>query len=155
MKQSYPDIIALSATPPNWYDVNGTPRYATHHPEFCPDIYADIVALIYVECQSCGRQFAVQVHSGHGARFAGGDVLRLEYGDPPSHEDDGNGGSCVAGDTMTAIPMHLIEYWVRTHGNWQRLQAEEGRNIRPEWSRVHEHLAGYRRRRVRVRKRLK
>ena len=131
MKAIYEDILALSATPPIWYDENGTPRYAPHSPDLCPDIYANMVGLVSIECQSCQRLFQVQV----SARRRGPDYRQTqEYGDPPHHEDDGKGGLCAAGVTMTAIPVTVLECWERINMEWRRYSAWEGLDIRPEWS---------------------
>ena len=132
MKQSYPDIHALTTAAPLWYDANGTPRYAPHHPELCPDIYADTVALIAIECQSCQHEFLVQVSTKRRAGHA--IYWQQPYGDPPSHEDDGAGGVCASGSTMTSVPVRIVEFWTRSGGDWQRDSAQEGRDIRPEWS---------------------
>ena len=47
---------------PLWWDANGVPRFAAHHPKLCPDIYADQVALVRISCQGCGHEFLVQLH---------------------------------------------------------------------------------------------
>src|SRR5205085_9175 len=46
---------------PGWYDENGTPRFAEHHPKLCPDIYATEVALLLISCQACGHEYKVQM----------------------------------------------------------------------------------------------
>jgi hypothetical protein len=46
---------------PLWWDENGVPRFDTHHPGLCPDIYADEVALLRIACQGCEREFLVQM----------------------------------------------------------------------------------------------
>jgi hypothetical protein len=126
MKQKYPDILNLNPHP-SWWDENGTPRYAFHHPSLCPNINADIVALISIECQSCRSRFLVQVSGGRQLWHATGHELR-EYGDPPPHDD------CLSGDAMMSIPITMYEYWKRIDGEWMRVLGKECRDIRPEWS---------------------
>jgi hypothetical protein len=46
---------------PRWWDDHGVPRFAEHHPNLAPDIYADEVALLVISCQGCGQEFHVQM----------------------------------------------------------------------------------------------
>jgi hypothetical protein len=69
MHQSYPDIVALTKNPPTWWDENGVPRYAPHHPWLCADIYADEVALLRISCQACDHEFLVQMSRGSSEQF--------------------------------------------------------------------------------------
>lgn len=46
---------------PIWHDEHGVPRFAEHHPDLCPDIGADEVALLAIACQGCRREFLVQM----------------------------------------------------------------------------------------------
>jgi len=48
------------AAEPLWWDANGVPRFAAHHPSLSPDIYAEEVALLDISCQRCGQEFRVQ-----------------------------------------------------------------------------------------------
>lgn len=61
MHQSYPDLLERISDPPKWWDEHGVPRYQEHHPNLCPDIYADEVALLVIACQCCGQEFRVQM----------------------------------------------------------------------------------------------
>lgn len=46
---------------PLWWDENGVPRFGTHHPRLCPNIYAEEVALLLIRCQACEHEFRVQM----------------------------------------------------------------------------------------------
>lgn len=119
---------------PLWWDENGVPRYFEHHPKLCPDIYADEVILLEVECQACLRKFSVQMSWGRRdqmeavRRNPGGDgplpkladVVRkhpeqIHYGDPPHHED------CPSGPTMNVNDLRILEFWKRTAYGWARV----------------------------------
>jgi hypothetical protein len=125
MLADYADIRRRIPEPPLWFDSDGVPRYDPFHPEMCPNIYADEVALFEIECQSCGERFLVE---GHGDKMD--YILRNRkplservadwcYGDPPRH----GGVNCPAGDTMTSIPVRCVEFWrkSRTVFDWVRV----------------------------------
>lgn len=61
MHQAYRDILDAAATKPKWWDENGTPRFAGHHPKLSPNIYVREVVLLLISCQSCDREFRVQM----------------------------------------------------------------------------------------------
>lgn len=61
MHHHYIDLLSAAKIPPLWWDENGTPRFAEHHPNMCPDIYADEVVLVVISCQGCGTEFPVQM----------------------------------------------------------------------------------------------
>jgi len=94
---------------PRWWDENGTPRFAVHHPSLCADIGASEVALVKIACQACLQVFEVQMswgmrraaeHAAFGHGQHGGspaihvvtelsdfvEARTLHYGDPPYHE---------------------------------------------------------------------
>ncbi len=148
MHNAYSDIIEAANRPPLWWDGNGTPRFATHHPDRCPDIYAVEVALLRVSCQECAREFLVQMslskHYVMMAQFAyfkpmpegverddrdfslSGQVRSgaINYGDPPRHD----GEDCIAGDTMNVYDLAVVEFWRmnRTTGfEWTRVPELE------------------------------
>lgn len=150
MHNEYSDIIEAANRPPLWWDENGVPRFAEHHPRHCPDIYADEVALLRVACQECAREFLVQMSIGRyevvvaemrhfqalpegverdeNARdFSLAGQVRsgaIHYGDPPRHDTSTD---CIAGDTMNVNDLAIVEFW--------RLSKDPGRW---EWERVAE-----------------
>lgn len=74
MLQSYDDILAIAAEarrPIGWWDENGVPRFAPHHPNHCPDIYATEVVLLLIACQACLRPFRVQMSWSMSGAFLG------------------------------------------------------------------------------------
>lgn len=121
---------------PQWWDENGVPRFATHHPYHCPDIYADEVVLVRISCQACGKEMNVQM--SHGTTSATMQRLKafalverelgikldrpkvhtvitlanhivdgtLHYGDPPYHGD-----ACRIGPTMNCYNLRVVEFW--------------------------------------------
>jgi hypothetical protein len=128
MLASYDDIRDRIPDPPLWYDENGVPRYESHHPKFCPNIYADEVILLEIECQACHERFMVQMCSGRW-RFRDGTLawvtfkpdgcLRApHYGDPPRHDR-------CAGDTMNCDDLRVVEFWERWPDEWQRVPELE------------------------------
>ena len=111
---------------PAWWDENGTPRFAPHHPKLCPDIYATEVALLRISCQRCGAEYDVQMSwSMYGsiqmaarlgtpldtkiaetmlsAKVRAGTI---HYGDPPCDR-------CAAGSTMNCWDLRVLEFWSR------------------------------------------
>lgn len=151
MKHDYPDIMDLAnrlatvpvphhdrgpKTSPQWWDENGVPRFVTHHPKFCPNIYANEVVLLEIACQSCERRFDVQMCRSSmdevRARMMGIRGCSLEqqvrdntihYGDPPRH-DDPNDGGCVSGNSMNVHDLRVKEFWKRVD-EWQRVPELE------------------------------
>jgi hypothetical protein len=120
---------------PTWWDENGTPRFAAHHPNLCADIYATEVALLRISCQSCGAEYDVQMSwslAGSiltAARLGSPDVKiadreqrrekfaetslsaqvragTIHYGDPPCDR-------CAAGATMNCWDLRVLEFWSR------------------------------------------
>lgn len=159
MLQSYDDIIAIAREarrPIGWWDENGVPRFAVHHPSLCPDIYATEVALVVVACQACMREFSVQMSWSAGGEVwtrarAIADVARaldvgisdlpLSLHRPTSglagrikdgtihYGDPPHHDSCAAGVTMNVWDLHVLEFWSRNH-----TQA----GYRSDWQRVPE-----------------
>lgn len=148
MLQSYDDILAVAREarrPIGWYDENGVPRFAPHHPSRCPDIHATEVALLLISCQSCDREYRVQMSWSLGgeviarsrgvapaqslsARVVSGAV---HYGDPPCFHDN-----CTSGATMNCWDLRVLEFWSRNRaerryqeaggtGGWIRLADHE------------------------------
>ena len=119
MHSSYSDIMSRIDTPPLWYDENGVPRYDVFTPHLCPDIYAQQVVLLQIECQDCKRPFTVEMHGDvfHALRHP----HKLHYGDPPFHD--------CAGATMNCNDLAVLEVWVQSHNTpmkWQRRPDLEG-----------------------------
>lgn len=104
MKNNFADILALTDQEPKWYDENGTPRFAEFSPELCPNIYADTVFLMYIQCQYCQRGFYVEMHSTVFSPLPR-HPKHLHYGDPPPH-------GCV-GDTMNCMDIRIVQAWRR------------------------------------------
>ena len=134
---------------PKWHDENGVPRYDDHHPMLCPDVYAHEIALLRIACQSCAREFLVQMsygamdiaHAAMARRAAGvdnadqiitlSDMARdgsIHYGDPPRHDVGPDGNQCLAGDTMNVDDLAVVEFWINnadTDHEWVRVPELE------------------------------
>lgn len=115
MRQDYSDILTRILEPPSWYDENGTPRYGLFSPDLCPNIYADQVILLKICCQSCHKEFLVEMNQKEldifsilrGIEYKPWDLKSLpHYGDPPIH-------GCV-GDTMNCEDIEIIKLYQRT-----------------------------------------
>jgi hypothetical protein len=110
MKQSYADIRENVSLPILWFDEAAVPRFAPFHPRLATNIYASEVALMEIECQSCGHPFLVAVSY---ERYAGTKIAddiktrEIHYGDPP------NVDCCASGPSMNSVPKKVIEYWAR------------------------------------------
>jgi len=132
MKAEYEDILALTDKEPDWYDQDGVPRYAPFHPELCPDIYANEVILLKIQCQACGKLFRVEMHwNAYQDKPSISDAIKegnlgyLRYGDPPRHgvgKDDTT--YCYAGDTMLSESVEILEFW-RNDRKWKRKKKYE------------------------------
>jgi hypothetical protein len=118
MHNNYEDILALTDKQPQWYDVNGVPRFAPFHPRLAPNIYARHCFLLLIACQKCGRKFEVQMHVFLFERTLK-HPKHLHYGDPPCH-------GCV-GDTMNCDDLAVLEAWYRDPLEpWERQPQFEG-----------------------------
>lgn len=111
---------------PMWHDKHGVPRYCKYEPGL-QGVYDDFDALFEVWCQGCGRKFLV---GASATGFVVGDegpvnyVLPEDsirwpsfvvYGDAPWH------GCKSGGETMTAIPLRIVEFWRKDGpGDWER-----------------------------------
>ena len=120
MKHHYHDIIEKLG-PPSWWDENGTPRYCLFAPKHSADIYAQQTALLLIECQSCGQEFAVCMSNGMLETTLAKQIddHSIHYGDPP------NAQCCSAGATMNSVPKRIIEFWYRPEAVWQRVPEYE------------------------------
>lgn len=141
MHTDYEDIKKRITDPILWYDKNGVPRYEPFHPDMSPNIYAQEVILLLIECQACAKQFLVemnwdqlrkigtikdlhpfsQIIKNYQANKEGMIWSPLHYGDPPRHED------CV-GESMNCFDRRVVEFWQRnekTHIEWQRVTKYE------------------------------
>ena len=120
MHNGYSDITSKISEDPQWWDENGVPRYDKFHPKYCPDIYADVVVLYLIECQSCRRKLKASLSQSCSEHNM--PELKLDnwsYGDPPIH------GCSGGGETMTSDTIAVLEVW---HRNFPR----------HEWIREHE-----------------
>lgn len=141
MNASYDDIKKRIKEEPLWYDTHGVPRYDKFHPDLCPNIYADEVILLEIECQRCGKKFFVEANwaaltfditgkripsikkrmmqwKRNGKKSDGWSALH--WGDPPFH-------GCV-GDTMNCFDLRIVEFWKRRKlpsFEWTRRRAFE------------------------------
>lgn len=128
MLHDYPDIRAITDKEPLWYDAHGVPRYAAHHPDLCPDIYADEVALVEIMCcGECRGTFMVQMSWSqldsilHDSKRLSEDIG--QYGDPPCHGYEDN--AICSGSTMIADEMRVVEFWKRDNHEWERVPELE------------------------------
>ena len=109
MQADYGDIVRRVRVAPQWWDGHGVPRFDPFRPQDSPNVYAEEVALLRIECAGCGAMFLGEVNGG---LFQGTRVLEtllreggLAYGDPPRH-------GC-GGDAMLAITREVVEFWRR------------------------------------------
>lgn len=124
MHEGYEDITSRIVEAPTWYDQNGTPRYGKFHPNRCPNIYSDVVVLMEIACQSCGKRFSVEMHAGiFGGSRRNLLPSRWHYGDPPRHVCSGGG------DTMNCEDLVVIQVWVKSNPlrEWKRRRNLEGK----------------------------
>lgn len=142
MTSGYEDILALASgeakfKTPQWWDENGCPRFATHAPHYCPNIYANEVVLLEIACQQCETHQLVQMCTSSmdeararlmrrpfvslATRVSNGSI---HYGDPPHHDDD-RGEFCHAGCTMNCYDLAVIEFWRRVSFDWERVKELE------------------------------
>lgn len=123
MKPIYTDILSRIAEEPQWFDRHGVPRYEPFAPQFISNIYARQAILLLIACQSCGREFLVEMSTtddgllgviedyifGQDANLDlvsdERDASPVHYGDPP------NVGCCPAGPTMNCIDIEIAEAW--------------------------------------------
>lgn len=131
---------------PDWYDENGTPRYAVFHPDML-GVYDAYALLVTIACQSCAARFGVGLGWGRHDLFRMGllpagpsvDVLTelasgFKFGDPPRH-------GC-GGDSMTSVAVRVEEAWEkggvprpRAFPKWERRTDVEEVDVLPEWVR--------------------
>jgi len=126
MKADYKDITSRIDEKPSWYDQNGVPRYGKFHPDNCPDIYANMVVLMRIECQSCGMPFDVELHKDDYFGTHLGIPRTWHYGDPPRHGH--SGGVRCAGETMNCIDIEVLKVYKRNHNKksgWARVKELE------------------------------
>ncbi len=141
MNPSYRDIHEAAGREPEWYDDNGTPRFAPFDPMLL-GVYDHFVILARIECQDCGKRFLVGcgwpttrvVSWRENGKFdcrvssVTWETIRpreFHYGDPPNH-------GCI-GDTMNSIPLEIVEAWDETNFDWTRIAAYEG-SLDCEWA---------------------
>lgn len=131
MLRDYKDITDKLG-PPQWWDDNGCPRYCPFKPDEC-GVYDQVVALIEIACQDCGRRFLVAVSfdrislwrtearkpSGMSFYPSAESINAFHFGDPPQH-------GCV-GDTMNCDTYRVIEFWRKNESSfdWERVAEYE------------------------------
>lgn len=133
MRCSYSDIRDRISEQPKWWDERGVPRYCDFSPREVADIYSLQVALVSIECQSCGREFKVAFSSNVFDQLLGRATLEeavrartLHYGDPP------NIGCCPAGATMSSILGTVLEFWEDRGAEFERRPDLEGIDLASE-----------------------
>jgi hypothetical protein len=132
MWPEYQDIIDRAGAP-DWYSDGGVPRYGEFNPERV-GIYARWVCFFECACQECDARFrvAVDLTRNDAGRVrppriwfpSSKGIGSFYYGDPPRW---GHGESCIAGDTMSAVPVRVLEFWHQPnvlHG-WERAPEYE------------------------------
>lgn len=130
----YKDIKARLGKP-KWYDMNGVPRYDDFTPQDAAEIYGEVVALLNVRCQACGKVFKCANTYGlsHAARHAGGRIAEVMaefkkdplhfvtgWGDAPWHDSDGDEcgfDSQCAGTTMST-DSRVVGFWKKESFEW-------------------------------------
>ncbi|MGB9792813.1 MAG: hypothetical protein ACPLTR_09605 [Thermacetogeniaceae bacterium] len=142
MKPDYSDILDRLG-PPLWWDEHGVPRYEPFDPYLCEPC-SKAVALMEVECQMCGERFRVAVSANDLALFNWSkyhpnedyhptpqDARLFAYGDSPRH---GYYGACLAGNTMSSIPIRILKFWEynKQTFNWERKKEYEIEFIQEE-----------------------
>lgn len=101
---------------PLWWDEFGVPRFAPHSPLLCPVIGATEVALILVACQSCAREFPVQM-SWDRTRGAKMLAFRTAQETPASElKPDIQRVDAIAKDLVRNIPMTSLAYQIAGKG---------------------------------------
>jgi hypothetical protein len=118
MNACYNDIMDLISEEPKWFDENAVPRYCDFSPDKTANIYADEIVFMRISCQGCGREFKVCISSNKRSRYFEGTLFpslkekiknkEIHYGDPP------NVYCCAAGNTMSSVPIEVLEYWERS-----------------------------------------
>jgi hypothetical protein len=127
MQHDFDDITSRIKEPPTWYDANGTPRYGEFNPRMSPNIYARMVLLIRIACQECKREFFVEMNEGPFTSMKDFHPQKVHYGDPPRHEEDGDGNPCWAGNTMNCEDLEILQCWTRFGTrDWERHPEFEG-----------------------------
>lgn len=132
MWSNYASITSRIKDPILWWDERGIPCYDPFRPQDVCDIYANEVALVEIECQSCRRKFRVAMHL-NALDITLGDCDTLEwqvqqgclfYGDPPRHEYQDTGKRC-AGETMSSDVLRVVEFWEKKSMEWVRVPELE------------------------------
>lgn len=136
MNTDYSDIVKKAGAP-LWWDEHGAPRYVDFHPTAC-GVYVRAVALLRVECQSCGHEFVVasveHLRQRNIAKMPDRNVDdpweavgSFHYGDPPRGDPTHCEGDCT-GDTMNTVPLEIVEFWRKSPSfNWARCPEYEFR----------------------------
>lgn len=123
MLPCYHEIIEKFGREPDWWTEDGFPRYVQFRPEEC-GIYAMQVALLQIECQSCGHRFNVVREWSPTGLDDTPPISKtpnaIGYGDPP------NLPCCASGPTMQSDTIRILEFWSRVDiWEWKRIPAIE------------------------------
>lgn len=115
MNCHYSEILAKMGEP-IWWDEHAVPRFIPFSPDLVANIYAEEVALVLIECQSCQHPFKVVFSSADMDRVFNPEAKPLseslskedgclDYGDPPCIF------CCPSGPTMSSTPKKVLEFW--------------------------------------------
>lgn len=121
MHHHYKDVRERIVESPKWFDECAVPRYCDFAPDEAANICSTRVALVLIQCQSCGRGFKVCFSTGSMEQYIGNTDLwqeikdgALHYGDPPNVQ------CCPAGPTMNCLDIQVLEAWEKEGIDWQR-----------------------------------
>lgn len=126
MWPGYEDIRSLTDRDPDWFDQNGTPRYAPFSPGLL-GVYDTVAVLAEVVCPACSWEGKVgigwpeyEISASNVVRHSTEDLVRrCSYGDAPRH-------GCV-GDTMVVDIVSIEQAWERRgRREWERRPDLEG-----------------------------
>ena len=127
MHLDYSDILERAGQP-TYYGQYGVPRYRDFDPKTF-GVFANHVAKLRVQCQSCGREFCVasvydktrsllELPAIEGARDPWDAIGSFHYGEPPVHH--------CTGDDIASLPLEVVEFWKREGlTSWVRDPAYE------------------------------
>ncbi len=136
MKDDYSDITSLIDQEPTFYEESGVPRYSAFKPDMF--LHAQEVALVEIQCQSCGKRFSVVLcwdsykkRPPFSKFIEEGNLANIDYGHPPRHGVEFQDGkwSCYAGDVMSSESVKILEFWqevpTKKSVRWKRQKKYE------------------------------
>jgi hypothetical protein len=129
MLPDYADIRTAIDREPDWFTIDGVPRYRAFHPDML-GVYDRMAVLVAVECASCSHrmlvgdgspEFAFNIKTGQMDTYAVEDFAAgLAMSDPPRHSCPGGG------ETMGCDEMSVVEAWDQADHEWRRRSDLEG-----------------------------